>query len=110
LAWKLERSKRSRNYYLTFLVGVCACNAVKAGYAGEHWYLLLQAVLPKNSTNFFLLFLKEQIHISARDNPPPHRKAVSKSSHLLRASVLLSTAEACLFYSGSCQIGEKGFY
>lgn len=55
----------------------------------------------------FLLFLKEQVHISYRDSPLPPRKAISKSSQIPR--ILLSTVEAYLVYSGGCQIGENAF-
>lgn len=80
--------------------------AVKLGNTREHQCLLLQVIFTSTQYllgwDFFLLFLK---FISCRDNPLPPRKAISKSSQILR--ILLSTGEACLICSGSCQTGER---
>lgn len=84
--------------------------AVKLGWTREHQCLLLQVIFTSTQYLlfiFFLLFLKEQVHVSCRDNLLPPRKAISKSSQILR--ILLSTGKAYLVYSGSCQIGKKMF-
>lgn len=86
-------------------------HAVKAGYAREHQCLPLQVVVPKYSFSFPPVFKGTSPRLLQRQSSfLPPRKAVSKSSQLLRASVSLTTGEACLFYTGSCQIGEKCFY
>lgn len=95
---------------MTFFGSDMCMHAVKAGCAREHWCVLLQVVIPKYLINFFLLFFKgTDAHLCKRQSSLPPRKAVSKSSQLLRAAISLSTSEACLFYTGSCQI-EKNIF